>query len=241
MMRLINATETTTSKHPSACAVKGRLRTRHSGWAGSEQSWLIATADAAALQQRLFGSQMMTFFSQPRTLHVGILNRIGSRRVMGADTLMSDLVKAVQRHANTYTLSHVDDMGTMSFAQQAMWVHSQDIIFAPHGAQNVNFVWAQQCAAILEIYPKDYYIPGEYLQLVRAVGAIPFAAYEGDHPYEDTQRSSGRERGPRIARAAVIESFDIRAATKALHEMLKSRSSCLKKTFPSPARGVLPK
>ena len=148
---------------------------------------------------------------------------------MGAETLMSDLVKAVQRHANTYTLSHVDDMGTMSFVQQAMWVHSQDIIFAPHGAQNVNFIWAQQCAAILEIYPKNYYIPGELLQLARAVGAIPFAAYEGDHPYEDTQRSASGGREVQIrARAAVFESFDIRAATQALDEMLRSRSSCLK-------------
>jgi len=227
MMRLINATETTTGKHPSVCAVTGRLRTRHSGWAGSEQSWLIATADAEALQQRLFGSQMMRFFRQPRTLHVGMLNRKGSRRVMGADTLMSDLVKAVQRHANTYTLSHVDDMGTMSFAQQAMWIHSQDIIFAPHGAQNVNFIWAQQCAAILEIYPKAYYIPGEYLQLARAAGAIQFAAYEGDHPYEDSQLSS-KDGGLRFrSRTAVFKSFNIRAAEQALNEMLRSRSSCL--------------
>ena len=147
---------------------------------------------------------------------------------MGAATLMSDLLKAVQRHTSTYTLSYVDDMGTMSFAEQAMWVHSQDIIFAPHGAQNVNFVWAQQCAAILEIYPKNYYIPGEYLQLVRAVGAIPFAAYEGDHPYEDSQRST-EDAGLRFrSRAAVFKSFDIRAAEQALNEMLRARSSCLK-------------
>ena len=228
MMRLINATETTTSDN-SSCAVKGSLRTRRKGWAGSEQSWLIATADAVALQRRLFGSQMMTFVRHPRTLRVGFLNRMQSRRVMGAATLMSDLLKVVQRHTSTYTLSYVDDMGTMSFAEQAMWVHSQDIIFAPHGAQNVNFVWAQQCAAILEIYPKNYYIPGELLQLARAVGAIPFAAYEGDHPYEDTQRSASGGREVQIrARAAVFESFDIRAATQALDEMLRSRSSCLK-------------
>ena len=94
--------------------------------------------------------------------------------------------------------------------------------------QNVNFIWARQCAAILEIYPEAYFIPGEYLQLVRAVGAIPFAAYEGDHPYEDSQRST-EDAGLRFrSRAAVFKSFDIRAAEQALNEMLRARSSCLK-------------
>ena len=54
MMRLINATETTTSDN-SSCAVKGSLRTRRKGWAGSEQSWLIATADAVALSDVSLG------------------------------------------------------------------------------------------------------------------------------------------------------------------------------------------
>jgi len=151
--------------------------------------WLIDTADAAALQHRLFGTQMMALESQRRALHVGVMNRRGSRKIVGADSLMGGFVQVLSRDVRTYTLSHVDEVGELSFAEQAAWTHSQDILFAPRGAQNINFLWVRPCTVILEIFPHSYYIPGEYLQLAKAAGAITFSAYDGLHPEHDTLRT----------------------------------------------------
>ena len=57
-------------KRSGECTPSGRLRVRRDGWV--PQLWLIDTADAAALQHRLFGTQMMALESQRRALHVGV-------------------------------------------------------------------------------------------------------------------------------------------------------------------------
>jgi hypothetical protein len=82
----------------------------------------------------------------------------------------------------------LDDFGDLTFAGQASWVHRQDMILLPHGAGCVNLIFARPCTAVLEVYPNGRYIPGEYLQLARAVGAIGYTAYEGTYGYEETVR-----------------------------------------------------
>ena len=74
----------------------------------------------------------------------------------------------------------------MSFEEQAQWVHDQDVIIAPHGAQNVNFMWCRRCTVVVEIFPRGFYMPGEYLQLARSAGAVVFAAYDGANPLAET-------------------------------------------------------
>jgi len=42
---------------------------------------------------------------------------------------MGGFVQVLSRDVRTYTLSHVDEVGELSFAEQAAWTHSQDILF----------------------------------------------------------------------------------------------------------------
>ena len=84
----------------------------------------------------------------------------------------------------------VADLGGWTFLEQATWVSAQMLVVMPHGAGSVNYLFARPCTAILEVYPFGYYLPGEYLNLARAVGALGYTAYPGNSPYNDTDRHS---------------------------------------------------
>lgn len=202
LMRLINASVAPRGRKRSAdCAVRGRLRRLRTGWTGSEQAWLVGRADATELQNRLFGGQALTGGPKAERptvaglpVRVGLVNRKGSRRIVDADKAMAALARALAAR-EIATLSYMSDLGDLGFEEQAQWVHAQDILLSPHGAQNVNFLWARPCTAIVEFFPKHYFIPGEYLQLARAVGAVAFAAYKGPvDPYADTALALGEGR-----------------------------------------------
>ena len=153
---------------------------------------------------------------------------------------MGGFVQVLSRDVRTYTLSHVDEVGELSFAEQAAWTHSQDILFAPRGAQNINFLWVRPCTVILEIFPHSYYIPGEYLQLAKAAGAITFSAYDGLHPEHDTLRTPSDFHLRVTARAASFTTFDIRAAERALAEMRGTRIKCRLWGSPPPTHPLAP-
>jgi len=205
---------------PQGCAAIGQRRNRNSGWLGSEQSWFIARSDAGELQQRLFKRSA----PERGIVKVGLINRAGSRRVVNADLLAARLIRTLARHnlSRSYSLSHINDLGDFSFEEQAHWVHEKDVIIAPHGAQNTNFVWARRCTSILEIYPANYFIPGLYLQLARAAGAVIFAAHQG-------RQDMSKVFNYRLRRAVRSRNifFDVEAAASTLKLMLDARLQCL--------------
>ncbi|KAH8052590.1 DUF563-containing protein [Aureococcus anophagefferens] len=70
-------------------------------------------------------------------------------------------------------------------AAQAAWVHAADVVVSPHGAQLSNLVFARRCTAVLELFPRHFYMPGFYLALALQAGAVPFAGYATDDPEGD--------------------------------------------------------
>ena len=70
-------------------------------------------------------------------------------------------------------------------AAQAAWVHAADVVVSPHGAQLSNLVFARRCTAVLELFPRHFYMPGFYLALALQAGAVAFAGYATDDPEGD--------------------------------------------------------
>lgn len=205
------------------CSIRAYPRSPHlGGWEGEEQTWIVNRTDVGELQRRLMGELLPR-----RAIHIGIINRRGTRRLSSAGCIMSAFVTMLTQSTQHYSVSLADDLGDLAFVEQARWVRDKDVLIAPHGAQNINFMWARPCAAILEIYPKGYYIPGHLLQLARAVGAMTFAAYPGHRPYHDTRRTNRLGTAGEVhAREGALK-LNVSTAKAALLQMLGARHGCL--------------
>jgi hypothetical protein len=70
--------------------------------------------------------------------------------------------------------------------EQAMEIHNADIIISPHGAQLTNLAFIYPCTAVLELFPRGYYL-GYFQPLVLSAGGIALDGYPWDrNPLEDT-------------------------------------------------------
>ena len=209
----------------ASCSVNGtpRQRPTERWFQGGELLWLADQADAAELHRR--AKLQPPIRTAAWAVNLGVINRhMGTyRRLLNADAWLGQIARVM--HARHYSLSYMDSFDRMSFLEQAQWVHQQDILVSPHGAQNINFLFARPCTAILEIYPKGYYLPGEYLQLARAVGAVVFSAYDGEHPYAETAASTGSF-GARIHVRNSFFMLNTSVAGIAVQQLLGAWQSC---------------
>jgi hypothetical protein len=223
---------------PSACALVGTKRSRmNTGWPGDEVRWLSRPADSPQLLQsiarlnpaamdtaRLHATEMAA--GAPRgaatPLHVGLLLRAGTRRFSHPEAIAGAIRRTLPGASLTYTT-----FKGFSFAEQAAWVHAQDLVVSAHGAQNMNFLFARRCAAFLEVYPLNYFIPGFYLPLVHAAGALPFIAYPGTDPKRQSYLTRRKPRFRRRARRVAIRIAGDDVA-RALLPMVRAREACLR-------------
>lgn len=215
---------------PAGCSWRGGQRTRFgNGFLGSEFAWLGPRA-GAALRRAVFrrGGAMR----KPSSLRVGIVNRRGSRRLLNAPDLLRAIAAAHAQSGSRLELNASELTAGLggpeadSFQAQAGWIRAMDVIIAPHGAGSVNYAFARTCTAILEVFPRGYYLPGFYLQLARAVGALPSAMYQGDYPYEETVRGASTYGGRLGARSSNMAP-DAGRVAKWVVEAALARHECL--------------
>lgn len=69
-----------------------------------------------------------------------------------------------------------------SLETQANTMHSSDIIISPHGAQLTNLAFVRPCTAVLELFPRGYYL-GYFQPLVISSGALSFDGYPWDRSH----------------------------------------------------------
>lgn len=76
---------------------------------------------------------------------------------------------------------HVKVISTLNgtLHEQAMEMHNADIIISPHGAQLTNLAFICPCTAVLELFPRNYYL-GYFQPLVLSAGGIAFDGYPWD-------------------------------------------------------------
>ena len=160
----------------------------------------METADAVQLQ-RTVGLET-TIAGQSGHLQIGILNRKATRRWQQSQEFIAAARKLPPD-------AHIEEnyFEDKSPIEQAKWMNKQDLVISPHGAQLTNLIWARRCIGVLELFPRNYYIPGFFGALASVVGGRAFAGYpEGRDAANDTrpaissyQVRAGARRGPVLA------------------------------------------
>lgn len=164
---------------PGACAVHGTLGHRpETGWGKDNMRWLGSKDDVPRLMRRFVEMHpRLSAAAAPHAagspLRIGVILRKGWRRF----THEADLLARIRSELPT-SIVNATAMDGLSFVEQAAFVHTQDLVISPHGAQNINLLFARPCASVLEIFPRFYNVPGFYLPVASAAGAITFAAMQ---------------------------------------------------------------
>lgn len=160
----------------------------------------------------------------PPALRVGILQRRGTRQLAGESSLVAALRAVLPEPDATVEVGRFEGL---SFEAQAAFVLSRDLILTPHGAQNANLLFARPCAAVVELFPRHYFLPGFYLPLAQAAGALTFAGFPAPSLADATaQIHNATAADRRRARAPALQP-PVTALFGALPGVLRARVACL--------------
>lgn len=168
---------------------------------------------------------------QPK-LRVGVLNRAGSREWVQGEAFASLVrrmaTELVHGAIDAAAVNHTTFDG-LSPLEQALWVMDKDIIVAPHGAQNANFLFARPCTCILELHVRHYWEPNWFLGAASSVGALPYFWYDGGARGVRADGAMHRLRGQGArdeARAVKLE-LEPDVVASALPEFVREHLACL--------------
>jgi hypothetical protein len=121
--------------------------------------------------------------SNDNLVKVLILNRIGTRRLLESTQIEYEIKRRTNHSQNSlphsFYVTQVDDLGTYNGLEQAKVLYNHDIIISPHGNQLANIGFANECAALLEVYVEKMGIPGCFLPLATNAGVLSFGLYAG--------------------------------------------------------------
>lgn len=177
------------------CAVLGTLEPGATSWTpqtpGTKAdlgwvplSWLASATDAAALADLVLRNEEPPPPPRARVAaRVGILDRAPpSGHLLHAHDIAAALADALSSTVDVALFENA------TLAEQAAWMRDHDVVISPHGAQLTNLVFLQPCAAILELSPAHYFVPGYFLTLALNAGALAYVGYPGDAPERDVER-----------------------------------------------------
>merc|ERR1712216_639331 len=111
----------------------------------------------------------------------------GSREIINAKDIVSELRKQ-------FSYVSEDTFDKKSFKEQVRFMHDHHILISPHGAQLSSVCFMRPCSALLEIFPKYYWVPGALNTLARDAGLFAAYLYLSEHnsPYLETTHSGSK-------------------------------------------------
>eukprot|EP00667_Euglena_gracilis_P014001 EG_transcript_14496 len=205
-LRVLNVS-VTRSLPPPRCGHDVVLRRRpnsiRSGWHHDEPGAnFISVASAWSFRRRMLRHletlNLKPRFSRPpivtheppgERLRIGLLNRHGGRRLVNPQLVY----EAFANHSARLELHTLDDMSHLkTFEEQCLWANRMDIIVSSHGAQLSNLVCALPCTVVVEIFPKNYFIPGFFNPFFAALGLETFGIYLGANGFKDADSCNRR-------------------------------------------------
>ena len=146
--------------------------------------YFMQQRDISALQRVVLGSE---FAAVPATsdqnIQLMILDRQddAARRWLHANATLASIQKTWGQIVNARLIPSFQGY---SLKEQAVAMHTADVIISPHGAQLTNTVFIRPCTVVLELFPRHYYYPKKG-PLVMEAGGI---AYDGYH-FDGSPRS----------------------------------------------------
>jgi hypothetical protein len=169
-------------------------------------------------------------FDKNNSIKVLILNRLGTRRLLDSIRIereIKDRASQTRIHwQHPVRVTQVDDLGAYNGLEQAKLLHNHDIIISPHGNQLSNIGFANECAALLEVYVEKMGIPGCFLPLAANAGVLSFGLYAGAN-IDDTSTAVVTHSARVRVRAHNIPLSD--DVVNMVPAMLRARISCCQK------------
>ena len=87
-----------------------------------------------------------------RTLCIGLVNRLSTRRIGNMD----ELEQAIRKAYPQAVVEQVS-MNDMTPFEQFTWWSRQSVVILPHGAASTNLLFLKRGAAVVEVFPPHYY------------------------------------------------------------------------------------
>ena len=117
-------------------------------------------------------------------LRILIIDREGDTRKWAHSRSTCYLIKLL--YQSLFDVRFIPNLKSFSLYDQALAIHTSDIIITSHGAQLTNIAYIKKCTAVIELFPKNYYL--YFYQLMTLVaGGIHFEGYEfGFNRWKDT-------------------------------------------------------
>ena len=163
-------------------------------------------------------------------IKVLILNRVGTRRLLESARIEYEIKKRTNHSQNSlphsFRVTQIDNLGIYNGLEQAKVLNNHDIIISPHGNQLANIGFANECAALLEVYVEKMGIPGCFLPLATNAGVLSFGLYAGEN-IDDTVSSVMTLHSREQIRSHNIDLLD--DVVNMVPTMLRARISCCQK------------
>ena len=110
---------------------------------------------------------------------VGILNRLSTRSLLNIDAIED----AVRSELGSNVTVRIADFEDTPFLAQAHFFASIDLLITGHGAQETGIPFLPHCAAVLEIFPKGYFVPEFFGALSAISNHAHYYLYLGGHDW----------------------------------------------------------
>eukprot|EP00516_Mucochytrium_quahogii_P010433 CAMPEP_0203772534 /NCGR_PEP_ID=MMETSP0099_2-20121227/4097_1 /ASSEMBLY_ACC=CAM_ASM_000209 /TAXON_ID=96639 /ORGANISM=" , Strain NY0313808BC1" /LENGTH=386 /DNA_ID=CAMNT_0050670147 /DNA_START=408 /DNA_END=1569 /DNA_ORIENTATION=+ len=138
---------------------------------------------AVAFRDRIVSQSAKQVVLKPRPLQIGVMDRKTTRKLDKPD----EILRLLKQEYPNATVEYTNDIGTMTPQQQADWMYKKDIVISPHGQQMLNTAFMRKCAAVVEYYPKGFFVSDYFLLLPSNLHALAYAYYPGNQPLRDSE------------------------------------------------------
>jgi Glycosyltransferase 61 len=149
---------------------------------------------------------------------ITILNRRKTRRILNAQE-MQQAILGLRLGGTTQPMVRVEYFeGGRSFAEQVSVLANTDLLISPHGAQLTGLAFLPSpCSAVLEIFPRGYWIP-------KFFGSL--AATSGVHQHACLYLGAGAHHGGDQQHRGVVvnRTHQVQEATQSVRDRFRTRS-----------------
>lgn len=111
-------------------------------------------------------------------VRIGILNRNGSRAILNAQYIQSQMVRIFGDKVEMDTVT----FDGLSLREQIAWYSTHSIILTGHGAQETGLPFMPKCGVLLELFPVGYYVPSFFGALSDSCHVRHYTMYATQSP-----------------------------------------------------------
>ena len=151
--------------------------------------WFMKQEDISSLQKCVLGKnyQYGCGSATNTKLRILVLDREGDNREWIHSRTFYNHIKLL--YQSSFDIKYIPTFKHFSLYKQALAMHTSDIIITTHGAQLTNVAYIKKCTAVIELFPRNYYL--YFYQLLTLVaGGIHFEGYLfGSNRLKDTREN----------------------------------------------------